>query len=136
MRCLLAFSLQDNWKKLVTTKDNANKDIGAVHGIRALSALGLIMSHKAMAMFYNPYVNRTQMIEVNFLLFILKECVEFNFYSQHYGLPWSVIGRTAIIYTDSFIFISGLLTANAMFSDLLKGKGISFRDKLITRIFR
>lgn len=60
-----AFALQKNWKRLIETKPNDGSEIRAVHGIRFMSALGLIMSHKAMALFYNPYLNRTDMVEVN-----------------------------------------------------------------------
>lgn len=65
MKLIGAFSIQTNWQRFITLKASTNKEIRAVHGIRALSALGLIMSHKAMALFYNPYINRTEMIEVN-----------------------------------------------------------------------
>lgn len=57
------FALQNNLKHLLTTKPDTG-EIRAVHGIRFMSALGLIMSHKAMALFYNPYINRTNMVEV------------------------------------------------------------------------
>lgn len=40
------------------------KKIRAIDGIRSLSALALLMSHKFMALLYNPYINRTPMSEV------------------------------------------------------------------------
>ncbi|CAH1982289.1 unnamed protein product [Acanthoscelides obtectus] len=70
-----------------------------------------------MALFYNPYINRSDMTEA-------------------LGQKWSVIGRTAILFTEVFMLISGLLNANALFSELDKSKRMNFKDKLVTRLFR
>jgi hypothetical protein len=43
-------------------------DIESVHGVRAVSALLLLLAHKSMALFFNPYMNRTVMAEVTTLL--------------------------------------------------------------------
>ncbi|VEN47799.1 unnamed protein product [Callosobruchus maculatus] len=115
-RILHCFSLQQNYDELTTIKENP-KEIKAVHGCRALAALGLIMSHKALALFYNPYINRSDMTEA-------------------LGQKWSVVGRTAILFTDVFMLISGLLNANALFSELDKSKKLNFKDKLLSRLFR
>lgn len=40
-------------------------DIGPIHGIRLINAILLVLSHKTMAVFFNPHVNRTAMIEVS-----------------------------------------------------------------------
>ncbi|KAJ8968010.1 hypothetical protein NQ314_002544 [Rhamnusium bicolor] len=64
LKLLGCFSLQRNYKELTTSQKNCN-EIQALHGIRALSALALIISHKVMALFYNPYINRSVMTEVN-----------------------------------------------------------------------
>lgn len=63
-KSLLAFSIQLNWKKFTRKAKVEGDEIRAVHGVRGCSALALLMSHKAMALFYNPYINRTEMIEV------------------------------------------------------------------------
>lgn len=55
---------------------------------------------------------------------------------QELSEPWSVVGRVAVIYTDSFILVSGYLTARTLFKDL-KNKGyFVFYHKLINRVFR
>lgn len=41
-----------------------------------------------------------------------------------------------MIYTDSFLLISGLLNANALFADLEKQKSFRFREKLVSRLVR
>lgn len=75
-RLLLAFAIQKNWKQLTdfdnkdckngsaVNKASNNEEIKAVHGIRALSALALLMSHKSVALMYNPYINRTHTMKV------------------------------------------------------------------------
>lgn len=46
--------------------DTSSKEyITGLDGIRVLNALGLYTAHKTFALFYNPYVNKTRMIEVS-----------------------------------------------------------------------
>lgn len=63
MEVLLAFSLLSNSRRLLSLTQSPD-DIHSVHGIRALNAFMLLMSHKSMMLFYNPYINRTAMVEV------------------------------------------------------------------------
>jgi hypothetical protein len=60
---VLAFSLKKNVLKLVSL-ERGEGDIATVHGIRALNAFMLILAHKSLAIFFNPYTNRTEMTEV------------------------------------------------------------------------
>ncbi|XP_031333400.1 nose resistant to fluoxetine protein 6-like [Photinus pyralis] len=136
MRILFSFALQSNWKRLkhisngdetINVNNNNNNctkyakkedgEIKAVHGIRAISAIALLMCHKSLALMYNPYINRTATIEV---------------FSQQ----WTVIGRTAIVYTDCFMLISGLLTTHSVLKDLQLHGSLRFLDRLRNRIFR
>ncbi|XP_077294214.1 nose resistant to fluoxetine protein 6-like [Arctopsyche grandis] len=75
------------------------------------------MTHKSFSLFFNPYINRTQMAEM-------------------FGKPWAIIGRTAIVYTDSFLLISGFLTARCLLKDLHTYNEMRFTKKLISRLFR
>ncbi|KAK9874774.1 hypothetical protein WA026_005581 [Henosepilachna vigintioctopunctata] len=113
---LECFDIRKNWKLLTNVKES-DQEVKILHGIRALSALALLISHKTMALFYNPYINRSVM-------------------TANLGMRWSVIGRTAIIYTDCFMLISGFLNSNSLFKDLDKKHKMMFGDKLISRIFR
>ncbi|XP_044756157.1 nose resistant to fluoxetine protein 6-like [Coccinella septempunctata] len=110
------FNLFDNWEELTTVKESKD-EVKTLHGMRALGALALIISHKTMALFYNPYINRSAM-------------------SENLGMRWSVIGRTAILYTDGFMLMSGFLTARTLFKDLDRKKTFNIGDKIISRIFR
>ena len=59
-----AFSLHKNVSALFSLSRSPD-DIESVHGIRAFSALLVVVSHKTMAFVFNPYLNRTTMAEVN-----------------------------------------------------------------------
>jgi hypothetical protein len=61
-----AFSLRKNVLTLFSLSRSPD-DIESVHGIRAVSALLLLLAHKSMALFFNPYTNRTVMAEVTTL---------------------------------------------------------------------
>ncbi|KAF7284754.1 hypothetical protein GWI33_021623 [Rhynchophorus ferrugineus] len=117
MQLYFGFALQKNCKALITIDSNGT-GIKCVHGIRALSALALLMSHKTMALLYNPYINR-------------------NYLAQTQAMAWSIIGRNAILYTDCFLLISGLLNAITVFNEMDRNKGtINFKRRLISRLFR
>ncbi|XP_030382326.1 nose resistant to fluoxetine protein 6 [Scaptodrosophila lebanonensis] len=111
-----AFSLDKNLRWLFSTRSSPS-DIEAVHGIRFLNAMMLIFSHKSMAMFFNPYNNRTEM-------------------SESLGRPWTVIGRAASLYTDPFLLFSGMLTAYSLFGRLMKSQPIRLKDEYISRLMR
>lgn len=61
---LVSFSLWKNTKALFSLERNPS-DLSTIHGIRFINAALLLISHKSMALFYNPYMNRTRMIEVS-----------------------------------------------------------------------
>uniref|UniRef100_A0ABD2XP29 Acyltransferase 3 domain-containing protein n=1 Tax=Trichogramma kaykai TaxID=54128 RepID=A0ABD2XP29_9HYME len=92
-------------------------DIATLHGIRALNAFMLILAHKSLALFFNPYTNRTDMTE-------------------YVGKPWTVIGRAASLYTDPFIMLSGLLTAYSFLGRLSRTGKLDVRSEYVSRLFR
>lgn len=61
-----AFSLRKNVSALFSLSRSPD-DIESLHAFRALSVLFSLASHKSMALFFNPYLNRTAMAEVNFI---------------------------------------------------------------------
>ena len=60
MKC---FSLKQNLTLLLST-DTSKDDLGVVHGARFLNAIALLLSHKQMALMFNPFMNRTEMSQV------------------------------------------------------------------------
>lgn len=113
---LKVFSLIKNTKSIFNFKRDTN-DITSIHGIRAVNAYLLIISHKSMALFFNPYMNRTPMAEL-------------------IGQPWTVIARAASLYTDPFIMMSGLLTAYSLIGRLQRQQKIQIFQEYIGRFFR
>ncbi|KAG8282144.1 hypothetical protein J6590_043688 [Homalodisca vitripennis] len=116
MEVLLAFSLVTNSRKLMSMAQSPD-DIHSVHGIRALNAIMLLMSHKSMALFFHPYINRTTMTEA-------------------LGKPWTVIARAASLYTDPFIMMSGLLTTYSLLRHLSRDQSINIKNEYISRVLR
>ncbi|CAK9807752.1 Nose resistant to fluoxetine protein 6 [Anthophora plagiata] len=112
----LSFSLKRNFKKLISLERRQN-DIATLHGVRAINALMLLLAHKSMALFFNPYVNRTEM-------------------SEYLGKPWTVIGRAASLYTDPFIMLSGLLTSYSFIGKLKKTGNLDIKDEYLSRLIR
>ncbi|XP_039438292.1 nose resistant to fluoxetine protein 6 isoform X1 [Culex pipiens pallens] len=113
---LTSFSLIRNTRTIFCVKDDPN-DVACVHGIRFLNALLLIIAHKSMAMFFNPYTNRTGM-------------------SETLGQPWTVIGRAASIFTDPFIMFSGFLTTYSLVGRWMRGKRVKLYQDYIGRLLR
>lgn len=94
-----------------------SNDIKAAHGIRFFNAIMLLISHKCMAIFFNPYVNRTSMTEM-------------------LGKPFSVVARAASLYTDPFLMISGMLIAYSFFGKLKKSGRINIFKEVAGRYLR
>ncbi|EFN89881.1 O-acyltransferase like protein [Harpegnathos saltator] len=113
---LLSFSLKRNLQKLMSLK-RPQGDIASLHGIRFLNSIMLIVSHKSMAVFYDPYINRTYMTELS-------------------GKPWTVIARAASLYTDPFIMMSGLLTAYSFIGRLQRSGSLNIRNEYFSRLMR
>jgi peptidoglycan/LPS O-acetylase OafA/YrhL len=77
----------------------------------------LLVSHKCMALYFNPYVNRTEMSEL-------------------LGKPYSVLARAASLYTDPFLCLSGMLTAYSLFGKLKKTGRFNIFKEYIGRYIR
>lgn len=91
--------------------------MAALHGVRGINALGLLVAHKSVAMLYLPYVNRTHAASV-------------------IGMSWSVIGRVAILYTDCFILLSGTLAALSLLRQLDRTGSVRLLRRLVDRYVR
>ncbi|KAG7202798.1 hypothetical protein KM043_009961 [Ampulex compressa] len=112
----LAFSLKRNATKLFSIT-KGESDIETLHGVRALNAVMLLIAHKNMALFFNPYINRTYMAE-------------------YLGKPWTVVGRAASIYTDPFIMLSGLLTTYSFVGRLKRTGNLDIKSEYLSRLLR
>ncbi|KAG5878798.1 hypothetical protein JTB14_026062 [Gonioctena quinquepunctata] len=113
---IMAFSFKENFMNSINLK-RSSSDIEAVHGIRCLNAVLLLVSHKSMATFFQPYSNRTE-------------------YVEYIGRPFSVVGRAASLYTDPFIMMSGMLTTYSLLGRLNRDKKINVTQEYVSRLFR
>jgi hypothetical protein len=75
-----AFSLHKNVPALFSLSRSPD-DIECLHGIRAISVLFVLLSHKAVALSYYPYLNRTAMVEVN-VIFVGELIVTLQMYKN------------------------------------------------------
>ncbi|XP_045459770.1 nose resistant to fluoxetine protein 6 [Melitaea cinxia] len=115
-KLLNAFSLKRNLRKIFDLSDSPTR-VKGVDAFRGINAFALLLAHKSMAMAHSPYTNKTSFSEV-------------------FGMPWAVIGRSAIVYTDSFLYLSGFLNAHNLLQDLEKKGTIDFKNRLLARWFR
>ncbi|KAL1513441.1 hypothetical protein ABEB36_002852 [Hypothenemus hampei] len=113
---ITSFSLAKNITSLFIIKKSPG-DLQAVHGIRMINAILLVLAHKSMAVLFLPYFNRTEAAE-------------------YLGRPFSVIGRAASLYTDPFIMISGLLTSYSLMGKLEKSGKINILQEYMSRLYR
>jgi peptidoglycan/LPS O-acetylase OafA/YrhL len=111
-----AFSLIRNTNNLLSLKRDSG-DIRTAHAIRFFNAVMLLLSHKCMALFFNPYSNRTAMAEM-------------------LGKPWTVLARAASLYTDPFLMLSGMLTAYSLFGKLKRHGKINILKEFASRYLR
>ncbi|GBP48278.1 Nose resistant to fluoxetine protein 6 [Eumeta japonica] len=115
-KILNAFSLRRNWKKLVDTPETSAR-VKGVDAIRGVNAFALLIVHKSMAMAHNPYVNKVHLSEV-------------------FGMPWAVLGRSAVVYTDSFLYLSGFLNAKNLLQEVERSGTVDVKRRLLARWFR
>ncbi|XP_075972637.1 drop dead [Anticarsia gemmatalis] len=115
-KLLNAFSLKRNLRKVFDLSDAPTR-VKGVDAYRGMNAFALLVAHKSMAMAHNPYVNKVS-------------------FSAVFGMPWAVVGRSAILYTDSFLYLSGFLNAHNLLQDLERKGTINLKDRLISRWFR
>ncbi|XP_072942215.1 nose resistant to fluoxetine protein 6-like [Epargyreus clarus] len=115
-KLLNAFSLKRNVRKIIDLTDSPS-NVKGVDAIRGVNAFALLLAHKSMAMAHSPYINKTS-------------------FSAVFGMPWAVVGRSAIVYTDSFLYLSGFLNANNLLQELERKGTIDLKNKLIARWFR
>lgn len=113
---LTSFSLIRNSKHLFSLERDSG-DITMAHAIRLFNAVMLVLSHKCMALFFNPYSNRTAMTEL-------------------LGRPWTVLARAASLYTDPFLMLSGMLTAYSLLGQLQRNGRINIIKEFAKRYFR
>lgn len=59
-----SFSLKTNIKAIFHSDPTKQDHLSAIHGIRSLNALALLLFHKAVVLLFAPYINKATLIEV------------------------------------------------------------------------
>jgi peptidoglycan/LPS O-acetylase OafA/YrhL len=89
----------------------------SAHGIRFVTTLMVIVSHKCMEIDFNPMTNR------NDLASIAKS-------------PATLLVRASYLYTDTFIMLSAMLVSYSFIGRLNRGQSINILKELAARYFR
>ncbi|GFG33259.1 hypothetical protein Cfor_03997 [Coptotermes formosanus] len=113
---LMAFSLRKNARELLADLP-VEGNINCIHGVRALCIIATYMAHKFMIFGFIPYSNRVELTEVP-----LEK--------------WTNVFRTGMVYTDSFLMISGVLTSFSMSKEIERKKHIDWIKKYMARFIR
>ncbi|KAL7286331.1 hypothetical protein TKK_0019289 [Trichogramma kaykai] len=116
-RMIMSFSLRRTLRDLFGYKPPSSHEIGCIHGIRTLATIALFVAHKLIPLSRIPYVNRSSLTEIA-------------------SSPLSVVLRTSLFYTDSFLLLSGVLTAYNMSEELKKRGEIRWLNRLVARYIR
>ncbi|KAL1459351.1 hypothetical protein WDU94_011342 [Cyamophila willieti] len=82
-------SIKRNWAQFLFFK---KEDIGCIHGLKTLATFLLFFAHNVIPLGSIPFINRTQLTDITFA-------------------PISSIFRSSIVYTDTFLLLSGLLSS-------------------------
>lgn len=116
MAVVHCLSARRSLQRLLDTRAGRG-DVACLHGVRGINALGLLVAHKSVALLFKPYVNRSAAV-------------------QQLGLRWTVIGRVAILYTDCFILLSGVLAALSLLRQLDRTGSVSLLRRMLDRYVR
>ncbi|XP_063992278.1 uncharacterized protein LOC135170416 [Diachasmimorpha longicaudata] len=116
-RIIMSFSLRKTLKSLMQPISSNSGDISCIHGIRSLATMALYVGHKMIPTAGIPYTNRIVFTEIA-------------------NNPASSLLRVSLVYTDSFLLLSGVLTAFHMARESTKRGEIRWFCRFIARVIR
>lgn len=132
---LMSFSL-----KRTTTAffQNSGDEIPCIHGIRAICTILLYVAHKVIPTGHSLYTNRILLTEVSILIYccVALSCWKCGSVLQMSNHPLSIILRMSVIYTDTFLLLSGVLTAYHMSKDMETKGHIPWLNRVFARFIR
>ncbi|KAG5317256.1 NRF6 protein, partial [Pseudoatta argentina] len=115
-RIIMSFSLRRTIKALLKEATDA-ADITCIYGIRTLAMIVLYVGHQLMTIPRIPFSNRISFTEIA-------------------NSPASSILRVALVYTDTFLLLSGVLTAYNMAKELKTRGEIRWFCRFVARFIR
>lgn len=113
-RVLMAFSIRRGLKDLFA---EGKDEFPCIHGIRAICTILLYVAHRLMPMSAILFSNRLVV-------------------TRHANTVWSSLLRASNMYTDSFLFISGVLTSYNLTREVATKGYIKWPTRIITRLIR
>lgn len=115
---LMAFSLKSTSPLLFNADDGSDEDqVGCIHGIKAIGTIMLFIALRAIPLGRMPFDNRNEMTD------LLNQ-------------PISVLVRGMFLYTDLFLFLSGLLCSYGVVKDIKSNGKLFIVRRTIGRIVR
>ncbi|CAL7949192.1 unnamed protein product [Xylocopa violacea] len=115
-RIIMSFSLRRTVRSLLR-RETSDFDIACIHGIRAIVTIILYVAHQIPMIARLPFSNRIAFTEVA-------------------NIPISSVLRASMVYTDTFLLISGVLTAYNMAHEFIVRGEIRWFCRFIARYIR
>lgn len=113
----MAFSLKSTTPLLFRSDGSDEEQIGCIHGIKAIGSMLLFVAFRAVPLGRTPFDNRTELTDI-------------------FNSPLSMMVRALFLYTDLFLFISGLLCSYGVVKDIKSNGRIHLFRRIIGRIVR
>lgn len=108
-KLLLSFSVYTNGKNLLGIK-YSSKDIGCIHGLRAISIICIILIHRNAISKLYPTINSEDIsLVILFILLGLDLVIIIFIYFQWYNNLYSTYVYGFFVAVDTFFVLSGML---------------------------
>lgn len=115
---LMAFSLKSTSPLLFNVDDGSDEDqVGCIHGIKAIGTVMLFLALRTISLGRMPFDNRNEMTDL-------------------FNRPISVVVRAMFLYTDLFLFLSGLLCSYGVVKDIKSNGRLFIIKRTVGRIVR
>lgn len=135
----MSFSLRRTVRSLFK-KESGKGGIPCIHGIRSLITIMLYISHQVITISMLPFSNRIEFTEVTINLIDFYLSFTFlifrKFLKQVTNNPLTTILRGGLLYTDTFLLISGTLTSFNMAHEFITRGEIRWFCRFIARYIR
>lgn len=115
-KILEAFSVSKNWNQLMEVPIEKD-ELSCVHGLRFIFSMFIYVSHRNIFRMFVPVANRSEMVEA----------MESKF---------SMIFRSFWNHVDTFVIMSGLLTAYYGMKKLQNGRKLSILSMYLKRYIK
>lgn len=113
---LTSFSIIKNARETFSVNTNGN-EIASLHGVRFINMMLIVLVHKSMSLYFNPFTNKKYLNDMGT------------------GVTASPF-MAALIYTEVFLMLSGLLVAYSTLGKLKRGQEVNCWKEIAGRYLR